>query len=432
MPPQQASVPTPADHARAVTELLQPLRARLADPAGAELLPLETALGRVLAADVTSPGAVPPFANSQMDGYAVRSAEVATASVDAPVTLTIGATSAAGDPIGEHLPGTAAPIMTGAPLPHGADAVIPIEIADPPRFIGIGSFGREIAGHDANAGTTVAFSAPVDAGTFVRAVGADLAQGDAILTAGTRLGPVQLGSLAAAGVAEVAVRPRPVVLLLSTGDELRAPGEELALGQIHDANTTSLTAALSEAGATVIRASVPDAASAVLDEIDRHPDIDLVLTAGGVSAGAFEVVRDALAGAGVSFGAIAMQPGGPQGLGTIAGAAGRRIPVVAFPGNPVSALLSFEMFLRPFLRELAGRNPLRAAARAPLAQEIVSPRGKHQVRRGILRADGTVEVGAPGSHLLHDYARATVLAHIPIGVDALPKGAEVEIWRIDE
>lgn len=431
MPPQGTSVPTPADHARAVSDLLEPLRMRLADPASAELLPLEAALGRVLAADVTSPGAVPPFANSQMDGYAVRSAEVATASVEAPVALTVGATSAAGDPIGEHLPGTAAPIMTGAPLPHGADAVIPIEIADPPHFIGIGSFGKG-GDPDAPTGTTVAFSAPVDAGTFVRPAGADLAQGDAILTAGTRLGPVQLGSLAAAGVAEVAVRPRPVVLLLSTGDELRAPGEELAPGQIHDANTTSLTAALSEAGATVIRASVPDAASAVLDEIDRHPDIDLVLTAGGVSAGAFEVVRDALADAGVSFGAIAMQPGGPQGLGTIAGAADRRIPVVAFPGNPVSALLSFEMFLRPFLRELAGRNPLRPAARAPLAQEIVSPRGKHQVRRGILHANGTVEVGAPGSHLLHDYARATVLAHVPIGVDTLPKGAEVEIWRIDE
>lgn len=418
---------TPADHTRDIAELLHPLSVRLADPVSAEHVALDDARGRLLAVDVTSPGSVPPFANSQMDGYAVRSGDVSTASATEPVTLTVGETSAAGDGIGTHLAGTASPVMTGAPIPRGADAVIPIEHADPPHFVGIGG-----ASHDAPAGTTVAFTAPVDAGTYVRPAGADLAVGDVILVAGTRLDAVQLGSLAAAGVAEVPVRPRPQVLLLSTGDELRAPGEQLAPGQIYDANTTSLTAALHEAGAMVVRAAVRDEASAVLAELSRHPAVDLVITAGGVSAGAFEVVRDALTDAGVAFGPIAMQPGGPQGFGAIETADGRRVPVIAFPGNPVSALLSFEMFLRPFLRDVAGLSPLRRVARAPLAHAITSPRGKHQVRRGALRADGTVEVGAPGSHLLHDYARATVLAHIPIGVDALPEGAEVEVWRIDE
>lgn len=421
------SMRTPADHAADIAALLAPLRERLTDPGTAEVVPLADARGRILAVDAVSPGAVPPFSNSQMDGYAVRSDDVAGASAEHPVTLPVGRTSAAGDGIHEHIPETASPVMTGAPIPAGADAVIPIEVADPPHFVGIGR-----GSHDAPAGTTVSFAAPVEPGAFVRPAGADLDPGALVLSAGTRLAPVQLGSLAACGIAEVAVRRRPRVLLLSTGDELRAPGETLEPGQIHDANTTSLTAALEENGAEVRRGFARDDAAALREEIARHDGIDLILTAGGVSAGAFEVVRDALEEGGVSFGPIAMQPGGPQGHGVLRTGDGDGIPVVTFPGNPVSALLSFEMFLRPFLREIAGLVPLRAASRAPLAHEIVSPRGKHQVRRGTLRPDGTVEVGAPGSHLLHDYARATVLAHIPIGVEALPAGAEVEIWRIDE
>ncbi|MCE7482042.1 molybdopterin molybdotransferase MoeA [Microbacterium profundi] len=423
---------TPAEHADTVAQLLAPVIDSLADDARSELIALSpgTASGRVLSADVRSPITVPPFRNSQMDGYAVRAADLASASADAPVALGIGATSAAGDAVHEHLSGTAAPVMTGAPIPSGADAVVPIEIADPPRFIGIGSGAVETP-----ADTTVRFHAPVQAGSFVREAGADLAAGSTILPAGTRLGPAQLGSLASAGVTEVQVRARPVALLLSTGHELRAPGDELEPGQIYDANTASLTAAMEESGAIVQVAFAPDDASAVLRAIAQHPDADLIVTTGGVSAGAFEVVRDALEPAGVRFGKVAMQPGGPQGLGnaTVAAAEGERtVPVIAFPGNPVSALLSFEMFLRPILRRAAGLDPSRRVQRAPLAEALSSPREKHQIRRGGFRADGSVEVGAPGSHLLHDYARATVLVHVPIGVDALPAGAEVEVWRIDE
>lgn len=425
-------VPTPAEHAQAIAELLTPLFSRLADPAHAERIDLAdatAAFGRVLAADVTSTVAVPPFTNSQMDGYAVRAADLMDASAEHPVHLTVGTTSAAGDPVRTHAPGTATPVMTGAPIPDGADAVVQIEVVEPPHFIGIGE-----GSHDAPEGTTVAFSTPVAPGTFLRQAGADLSPGATILTAGTRLGSVQLGSLAAGGVTAVDVQPRPVVLLLSTGHELRTPGESLGPGQIYDANTSSLTAALHEAGAVPVCVSTPDDSAAVLATIDAHP-ADLLVTTGGVSAGAFEVVRDALEPAGVRFGHVAMQPGGPQGYGVarVTTASGlREIPVVAFPGNPVSALLSFEMFLRPLLRSAAGLTPDRKATLAPLAHAITSPVGKHQIRRGMLRADGSVEVGAPGSHLLHDYARATVLAHVPIGVSELPVGAEVEIWRIDE
>ncbi|WP_353112690.1 gephyrin-like molybdotransferase Glp [Microbacterium sp.] len=418
--------PSPAEHASAVADLLAPLVARLAEPVRAEVLTLGDARGRVLSDDVLSPGAVPPFANSQMDGYAVAAADLAGASADAPVRLRVGATSAAGDPVGSHAPGTASPVMTGAPIPRGADAVVQIEVVDPPHFF---ELGGDV--HDVPGARSAGFSAAVDPGSFVRPEGADLQPGAVVLRAGTRLGPVQLGSLAAAGIVSVAVRPVPRVLLVSTGHELRRPGETLGSGQIHDANTTSLSAALVEAGATVVTAFAPDDADALRAAIAAQSECDLVVTTGGVSAGAFEVVRDALEPEGVSFGSVAMQPGGPQGLGTIR-AGERVIPVLAFPGNPVSALLSFEMFLRPVLRRIAGRSPHRRAEHAALAHDITSPAAKHQVRRGTLRPDGTVEVGAPGSHLLHAYALADVLVHVPIGVDALAVGTDVEIWRIDD
>ncbi|MFK4852669.1 gephyrin-like molybdotransferase Glp [Microbacterium sp. ZW T6_19] len=419
---------TVEEHAATVAALLAPALAAVADPSRAEMVPLTPAgpaHGRVLAADVRSPLPVPPFANSQMDGYAVRSADIAAATGSRPVQLPIGRVRAAGDAADAHEPGTATPVMTGAAIPAGADAVVQIEAADPPRFLGIGA-----AGGDPSAG--VAFSTPVAPGTFIREAGSDVTAGQLLLTAGTRLGPAQLATLAAVGLTTARVRPRLRVLLVSTGHELRAPGETLGSGQIHDANTASLAASLIDTGAEVACAAAPDDAEALLAVIAAHPEADLLITTGGVSAGAFEVVRDALAPRGVSFGHVAMQPGGPQGAGMLRRDEVAPLPVVAFPGNPVSALLSFEMFLRPPLRRAAGLRDRREVRWLPLAHAIESPQGKHQIRRGMLRDDGSVSVGAPGSHLLHDYARSTVLVHVPAGIAALPAGAEVEVWRIDE
>ncbi|MFK4730588.1 molybdopterin molybdotransferase MoeA [Agromyces mediolanus] len=420
-----------AEHRRAVTELLAPLGARL----GAEEASLAAgdALGRVLAADVVCPIDLPGFDNSQMDGYALRSAELAGASPTAPVQLPIGPTSAAGDHVFELAPGTASPVMTGAPIPRGADAVVPIEAADPPAFVGISE-----RHHDSPVQTTVGFTAPVERGAFIRPAGSDVAAGALLLAAGTHLGPAQLGSLAAAGVTSIPVRRRVRVLLVSTGHELRPPGAELRPGQIHDANTTMLSAALRRCGAEVVEAVSPDDAASLRAAIaSAAPRVDLILTSGGVSEGAFEVVREALGPLGVAFEKVAIQPGGPQGLGLVPlgdAADGERdaVPVVAFPGNPVSALVSFELFLRPVLRRLEGLAPDRHRATLPLAHELVSPLAKHQVRRGVIDGDGAVEVGAPSSHLLHAYARATVLVHIPVGVDRLPAGAPVDVWRIDD
>ncbi|MGW9631618.1 molybdopterin molybdotransferase MoeA [Agromyces sp. NPDC055520] len=426
------------EHQHAVRELLAPLRASLEAAEGAELLALDAvsgpherlrAHGRVLARDVLAPGDQPAFANSQMDGYAVAAADLAAARPERPVELPVGRTTAAGDPVGTHSPGTASPVMTGAAVPVGANAIVPVEASDPPRFPGLGG-----GAHDVPPGTTVRFAHPVGAGDFVRAVGTDVERGAVLLPAGTRLGPAQLGTLAAAGITELAVRRRIRVLLLSTGHELRPAGEPLAPGQIHDANTPMLRAALEGAGALVRDARTPDDAEAVVAVLEGAAgEVDLVVTTGGVSAGAFEVVRDALASRGVEFVGVSIQPGGPQGLGRVILAPGTgSVPVVSFPGNPVSALVSFELFLRPVLRSFAGLPPDRPRATLRLAHDVVSPIGKHQVRRGVLDGAGDVEVGAPGSHLLHAYANATVLVHLPVGVDALRAGDSVDVWRIDD
>lgn len=430
-----------AEHQNAVRELLAPLRAHLHDPARFEEVSLTSdpagaaSLGRVLARDIHSPVDLPAFDNSQMDGYAVRAADLTGARPGAAVSLTVGPTTAAGDAEQTHLLGTASPIMTGAPIPSGADSVVPIEAADPPRFPGLGA-GRR----DAPTGTTVAFTRPVEPGAHVRRSGSDIGRGSLLLPAGIRLGPAQLGALAAAGLTTVTVR-RPVsVLLISTGHELRPPDEQLGSGQIHDANTSMLAAALRESGATVQATVAPDDADAVTAALAASADgVDLVVTTGGVSAGAFEVVRDAFEPLGVEFAKVALQPGGPQGLGR-ARVPGRdggiddvpTVPVVSFPGNPVSALVSFELFLRPVLRAFAGLAPDRPRATLRLAHSVTSPIDRHQVRRGVLDGNGDVEVGAPSSHLLHAYANATVLVHLPMGVDALPAGADVDIWRIDD
>ncbi|QYF74634.1 gephyrin-like molybdotransferase Glp [Cryobacterium sp. PAMC25264] len=416
-----ATLLAPLFQTRSVETLTLSSERLIADPDGFR--------ARTLAAAVASPVSLPPFDNSQMDGYAVRSGDLSAAAGGTPVTLCVADRIAAGDTGTPLRAGTAAPIMTGAPIPPGADAVVPIEQADPPRFLPPAAAG------------TVSFAAPVAAGTFVRPAGSDVAAGELLLPAGSHLGPAQLGVFAGTGVTEITVLRRIRVLLIATGHEIRAAGEPLAAGQIYDSNSVILTQALHDAGCTVVARPCPsDDAADLLALLTSAPEVDLIVTVGGVSAGAREVVRDALGPLGVEFLHVAMQPGGPQGLGEIArpsaadGDATAPVPVVSFPGNPVSALISFEVFLRPLLRALAGLpRPERALLRAPLATAVESPAGKHQLRRGILRPDGTLElVGGPSSHLLHSYAAATVLVHLPVGLDRAAAGEPVNYWSIDD
>jgi molybdopterin molybdotransferase len=396
-----------ADHRQAVRELLEPLLSR----ERTELLPLVQALGRGLAEDITAPLSLPPFPNSQMDGFAIRSGDVP----DGGASLRVAAPVPAGTSPVPLEPGTAVPIMTGAMLPAGADAVVPIEQAVPSVF--------PAAGDEAE----VRLPATA-AGTFVRAVGSDIAAGQPALAAGTCLGPAQLGLLAALGLPEVLVHKQLSVLLVTTGDEVVEPGEPLGDGKIYDANGTLLESALRQAGLAVTRAGISaDSPEALRALLRSHTSaVDLIVSTGGVSKGAYEVVRQAMDGQDVTFGHVAMQPGGPQGLGRFDG-----VPLLAFPGNPVSCLVSFEMFLRPVLGELFGAPAPRPAVRARLAQPLSSPAGKHQVRRGLLQGDGTVRLqGGESSHLVQALAHSNALVHVPVGTAVLNEGAEVEVWML--
>lgn len=388
-----------------------------------EQVALAAARGRVLAERVTAPEPLPAFDNSAMDGYAVRAADIADASAASPAVLPVDGDIPAGAPVADLAPGRTLRIMTGAPLPRGADAVVEVESTD--------GGTEQVAVREARA-----------AGTFVRPAGSDVSVGAPVLEAGALLGPAQIGVLAALGVDEVAVRRRPRVLVCSTGSEL-AEHPDPAAGQIRDANGALLAAAVEEAGGEAVRvlwsADDVDAFLGLLDEALAGGDIDLVLTSGGVSAGAYEVVKDGLGPRGIEFAKVAMQPGMPQGSGTLPHRAGD-VTVVCLPGNPVSALTSFEVFVRPALRAAIGHpHPVRRVVRARLAGldgPLTPMRGRRQLRRARLdRAPGAGEPtvtpwGPPGSGFLGWFAGADALIDLPADGAPLAEGDLVDVWDL--
>jgi molybdopterin molybdotransferase len=368
------------------------------------------ALDLVLAEDVVSPLALPGFDNSSMDGYAVRIPDVATASTERPVVLPVCADLPAGTSSPAPLvPGAAARIMTGAPVPEGTDAIVPVEWTD---------YGTE----------KVSVTKAPAPGQYVRRIGEDVKAGDPVLSAGTRLNPRQVALLAAVGRATVRVHPAPRVVVISSGSELTAPGSVLLPGRIYDANGYGLVAAARELGAVARHAGiVPDDDGAVRAALDAAlVDADLVITSGGVSAGAYDIVKAVLRDLGtVRFEKVAMQPGMPQGFGVLGP---RGVPIFTLPGNPVSSLVSFELFVRPVLRKLAGEWSLhRPTTTAVAGTAWSSPAGKRQFVRARLETaeDGrnvVVPVGGQGSHLVADLAAATCLAVVPEAVTAVEVG----------
>ena len=376
-----------------------------------EEVPLAAAHGRVLARDVPATVALPGFDNSAMDGYAARWAEVAGAAA-APVRLPVAEDIPAGrTDVVPLAPGTVHRIMTGAPLPPGADVVVPVELTD--------------GGTD-----VVEIRDAPPAGTHLRAAGEDIAEGTVALRAGSPLGAAQLGLAAAVGVSALPVRRKPRVLVLSTGSELVAPGRPLLPGQIYESNSLLLAAAVEEACGEPHRLHfVPDDVDQFLATVRAElATADLLVTSGGVSAGAYEVVKDAFRALGtVEFAKVAMQPGGPQGAGTVDG-----VPVVTLPGNPVSAFVSFEVFVRPALRRALGHTaPERLRAPARLAGPLRSPAGRRQFLRGRYEGGRVSQVGGPGSHLVAHLARANCLVVVPEDVTELPAGAEVDVVLIE-
>jgi molybdopterin molybdotransferase len=395
------------EHQRIVAELIA------ARPAVA--VALRDAAGRVLAGDVTAPVSLPVFDNSAMDGYAVRADEVASASSDRPVKLPVAEDIPAGRiDVPALEPGSAHRIMTGAPIPPGATAVVPVESTD----------GRT---------DVVTINAPVPDGKHIRRAGEDVASGTRVLRAGQLVTPAVIGLAAALGLPELAVIPPQRVLLVSTGSELVAPGDALRPGQIYESNSPMLAAAIREAGADVVAiATVSDDVDQFVGVIDRHAaDSDLIISSGGISAGAYEVVKDAFGRSGdrgVEFARVAMQPGMPQGAGLVAGTA-----ILTLPGNPVSALVCFEVFIRGPLRAAMGLpTPDRPQRSVVLAESLRSPKGKRQFQRGVYdAAAGTVAgEGPPGSHHLRSLAAANCLVDVPAEITELPAGATVQIWDL--
>ncbi|MEV0928230.1 gephyrin-like molybdotransferase Glp [Streptomyces spongiicola] len=420
------------DHMEDVLGAIHPL-----DPID---LPLSDAQGCVLVEDVAVAVALPPFDNSSMDGYAVRVADVAGAGEDFPAVLTVIGDVAAGSGGARTVgPGQAARIMTGAPLPPGAEAVVPVEWTDGGLGGGAATAMRPAGAAPEGATGEVRVHRPVEPGAHVRGRGSDARAGDLALAEGTVLGPPQIGLLAAIGRATVRVRPRPRVVVLSTGSELVQPGEKLGEGRIYDSNSFALTAAAREAGAIAYRvgAVTDDAAelrAAIEDQLIRA---DLLVTTGGVSVGAYDVVKEALSsvgdedepGGGVDFRRLAMQPGKPQGFGTIGP---DRTPLLALPGNPVSSYVSFELFVRPAIRTMMGLKDVhRPRVRAELRTDeaLTSPEGKRQFLRGAYDAEkGTVApVGGSGSHLVAALARANALIVVPEGTTTVEPGSETEV-----
>ncbi|MFE1590485.1 gephyrin-like molybdotransferase Glp [Streptomyces sp. NPDC058737] len=401
-------------------------------------LNLLDAQGCVLVDDITVPLSLPPFDNSSMDGYAVRVTDVAGASEEFPAVLEVVGDVAAGqaDPVTVG-PGQAARIMTGAPLPPGAEAVVPVEWTDGGLGEGpvAGMRARSLSPEGAQGHVHV--YRPAEERAHVRAKGSDVRSGDRALAAGTVLGPPQIGLLAAIGRGTVRVRPRPRVVVLSTGSELVQPDEQLASGQIYDSNSFALTAAARDAGAIAYRVgAVTDDADTLRSTIeDQLVRADLMVTTGGVSVGAYDVVKEALAhvgdedepGGGVDFRKLAMQPGKPQGFGSIGP---DHTPLLALPGNPVSSYVSFELFVRPAIRTLMGLPDVhRPTVTASLAADkaLTSPKGRRQFLRGS-HTDGSVTpVGGSGSHLVAALAQANALIVVPEDTESVEPGAEVEV-----
>lgn len=393
----------------------------------APLDPVEVALadarGLVAAADVIAGEAVPAFANSAMDGYAVVAADTAGASADAPVVLAVAGRILAGHvPDLVVAPGVAVRIMTGAAVPPGADAVVPIEVAHPPD-------GDE---------NLVAIESPAGGGDHIRRPGSDVAVGDVVLGAGSVLGPARLGVLAQLGVESVLVHPRPRVGVLSTGDELVEGATPLRPGQLRDSNRPALLASVAAAGGEPVDLGLaPDDADAIAAGLRRGAaSCDVVVTSGGVSVGDVDLVKVVLDTLGeVCWVQIAMRPAKPFAYGEVDG-----VVVLGLPGNPVSSLVSFELLARPLLRRLAGhpdgalvRPALRAVADQALPRH---PDGKVHYARVtvVVDADGRLHLstaGGQGSHQLAALAGADGLAVLPDGPGAAA-GDEVDVLLLTE
>ena len=413
-----------------------------------EVVSPEAALGRVLAAALVAGVSLPPWDNAAMDGYAVRAADVAGASDARPVRLTVVGESRAGSaPDARVLGETAVRIATGAPMPAGADAVVPVEITTPLNDAGNpGPRGREAVGPLPAA---CLVHEPVAIGNAVRERGSDVEAGSTVMGSGVTVTPAVVALAAGAGLAEVRVRRRPIVAVLATGDEVRAAGTDLGPAGIPDANGPGIRALVREAGGVPLELGIAaDSLEDVEERLRRGiAEADVVVVSGGVSVGPYDVVRHAFDAVGhINLWRVAVQPGKPFAFGR-ADVEGRSHPVLLFglPGNPVSSFVTFELFVRPVLRRLAGHPRIhRPIDRAVLEERVTKSVGRRGYQRVVVArdADGTPLrdgrgrlrvrlAGGQGSHVLSALAAADALAVIPEPLERADAGTEVELRWLD-
>lgn len=380
---------------------------------------LDNAQGCVLAEDLRSRVSLPGFDNSAMDGYAVLASDTQRATEKFPVRLPVEGDIAAGDTTRRRLrPGRSFRIMTGAPVPEGADAVVPVEQTD----AGV----ERVTIHQGAAH-----------GAHIRPQGEDVGEGQVVLRAGTRLGPRQLALAAAVGHGDALVVPLPRVVVVSTGDELIPPGSVPGFGQVVDSNGPMLAAAARDLGVVASRVGGvtddPETVGRVLKQ--QLARADAIVTTGGVSMGAYDAVKAVLSQLGtVQFDRVAMQPGKPQGFGLLDEG---RVPVFTLPGNPVSSLVSFEVFVAPALRRMAGRAPFESApVLARVEEGFRSPDAKTQFARVVVTSHDSEPLrvrlaGGQGSHVLGSLADAHALAVVPPEVTQVVAGDEVLVLGLD-
>ena len=401
----------------------------------AEEVSLVDALGQVLDEEVSAGFNIPPLDNTAMDGYAVRAADTAGASQDSPVELRVVGELAAGyEFAGKVEPGAAVRIMTGAPIPPGADAVVPFEETDEP-------FDRAPERSQRLEASAVRVFKAARPGANIRRSGEDLHAGEVLVRQGTVLRPSEIGVIASVGRARVRVIRRPVVAVLSTGDELLEPGQERTGARIYDSNAHSVASLVRRYGGIPrLLGIAKDTVEALTAKIHEGMDADMLVTSAGVSRGDYDVVKDVLAREGeIDFWTVAMKPGKPLAFGCFypEGEGGRRVPHIGLPGNPVSSMVAFELFGRPAMMKMAGKQDWRRQRLTAIAEDeirnvddprvffarcVVTERaGRHYARL----------TGEQGSGMLTSMMRANALTVIPPEVDIVMPGDEIEVIMLD-
>ena len=386
------------------------------------------ALGQTLAEDVTSPLDLPPMDNSAMDGFAVRYADTVGASANNPIELpVIGYIAAGAMPDRDLQPGTAIRIMTGAPMPGGADAVVPFEDTD------------EVQRKTSGAGLEhIAIMQEVSHGTNLRPAGEDLRAGDTVLHSGATLRSAEIGVLASVGRDTARVLRRPVVAVLSTGDELLMPGEPPGGGKIYDANSFGVAAAIQRYGGIPKMLGIArDNLADTTRKLEEGLSADLLITSAGVSKGDYDFVKDVLMQRGeIAFWSVRMRPARPLAFGALHAPDGRHVPHIGLPGNPVSALVAFEQFCRPAILKMLGRTQFaKPTVQAVLRDSIHNFDGRRVYARAIVtKEDGRYYAsltGPQGSNILTSMARANGLAICPEDLTEMPAGETTEVQMLD-